>query len=115
MAEQIKYQNIGFVINPKAGHGRVGNVFKSEILPQLKKKLNDRKITCYLTKKAGDGTRLALKLVEEGHDLVVSCGGDGTNHEVINGLMKSEKKVSIGFIPLGNKKQTSNSFKRFWK
>jgi YegS/Rv2252/BmrU family lipid kinase len=47
---------------------------------------------------------LAQQAAEEGYDIVVALGGDGTAHEVINGLMKvpKEKRPILGVIPLGS-------------
>ena len=34
-------------------------------------------------------------------DTVVVCGGDGTINEVINGIIKCNKKINVTFIPFG--------------
>ena len=47
---------------------------------------------------------LARRACEEKPDLIVSAGGDGTHHYVINGLFRSE--VPLGLLPLG----TGNDF-----
>lgn len=41
---------------------------------------------------------------EEGYGLIIAAGGDGTVHEVINGLMQIEpdKRPKLGVIPLGS-------------
>lgn len=44
-------------------------------------------------------TELARGASEEKPDLIVSAGGDGTHHYVINGLFESE--VPLGLLPLG--------------
>jgi len=47
---------------------------------------------------------LAKQAAEEGYDIVVAMGGDGTVHEVVNGLMAvpAEKRPTLGVIPLGS-------------
>jgi len=47
---------------------------------------------------------LARQAAEEGYELVISVGGDGTIHEVINGLMQlpAEKRPRLGVVPMGS-------------
>lgn len=56
------------------------------------------------TQAVGHGTELARRAVENGYDLVVAAGGDGTINEVINALAGSD--TALGVIPLG----TANVF-----
>jgi YegS/Rv2252/BmrU family lipid kinase len=53
-------------------------------------------------------TDLARQAAEEGYQLVISVGGDGTTHEVINGLMQvpEERRPQLGIVPVG----TGNDF-----
>jgi len=50
-------------------------------------------------------TSLSTSALEEGYQLVVSVGGDGTFHEVINGFFRQGKAVkeeaSLGLLPSG--------------
>ncbi len=47
---------------------------------------------------------LAQQAALEGYDRVIALGGDGTVHEVINGLMSvpAEKRPSLGVVPIGS-------------
>ena len=47
---------------------------------------------------------LAMQASDEGYDIVVAMGGDGTAHEVVNGLMEipAEKRPKFAIIPLGS-------------
>ena len=47
---------------------------------------------------------LARQAAEEGYDMVVALGGDGTVHEVMNGLMQvpEEKRPVLGIVPIGS-------------
>jgi len=47
---------------------------------------------------------LARQAGEEGYDLVIALGGDGTAHEVMNGLMQlpEEKRPILGVVPIGS-------------
>lgn len=53
-------------------------------------------------------TELARQAAEEGYELVISVGGDGTTHEVINGLMQvpDDSRPQLGIVPVG----TGNDF-----
>ena len=55
------------------------------------------------TSRPGDAEELARKAVEEGSVGVLACGGDGTLHEVINGVMGHPlaSGVTVGVIPAG--------------
>lgn len=47
---------------------------------------------------------LARQAADEGYELVVAVGGDGTVHEVVNGLMQSNAlpRPRLGVVPLGS-------------
>ena len=47
----------------------------------------------------GEATRLASRAASRGSSVVVACGGDGTIHEVVNGLAGSEAVLAV--IPGG--------------
>jgi len=63
-----------------------------------------------LTENANHTKSLAQS--SEGFDLVISCGGDGTNNHVVNGLMNitPELRPALGFIPSGS----GNDFARVY-
>lgn len=52
----------------------------------------------------GHAIELAQQAGEQGYDMVIAMGGDGTVHEVINGLMKisEEKRPVLGVVPVGS-------------
>ena len=52
----------------------------------------------------GHGTELARQAAEAGYTRVVALGGDGTVHEVVNGLMEipKEKRPQLGVVPIGS-------------
>jgi len=47
---------------------------------------------------------LAKQAAQEGYDLIIALGGDGTAHEVVNGLMQiaEEKRPVMGIVPIGS-------------
>lgn len=55
--------------------------------------------TVHKTAYAGHGKELAQKLCESGSQTVVALGGDGTFHEVLNGM--DFTKARMGLIPAG--------------
>ncbi len=56
-------------------------------------------VTIEPTRAAGDGQRLARMAADQGYDLVVAAGGDGTINEVINGLAGTA--TALAPLPLG--------------
>src|SRR5439155_20430580 len=49
-------------------------------------------------------TEIAAKAADEGYTTVVAMGGDGTVHEVINGLLRipAERRPRLGMVPIGS-------------
>lgn len=93
------------IINPTSGkeEGPAYITMVEEILT-----VQGYEITVNETQKAGDATSFCIAACEEGYELVVSIGGDGTLHEVINGLGGQPHRPKLGIIPLG----TVNDFAR---
>ncbi len=58
------------------------------------------------TEGAGHGTDLAARAAREGARCVVAVGGDGTVHEVANGLLRQRTDAVLGVVPIG----TGNDF-----
>ena len=59
-----------------------------------------------LTFEGGDAARMAREAAEEGAELVVAAGGDGTINEVVNGLHDflgagGRRAPRLGIVPLG--------------
>lgn len=52
----------------------------------------------------GHAIELAKQAGEQGYDMVVAMGGDGTVHEVINGIMQipEDKRPVLGVVPVGS-------------
>ncbi|WYP27485.1 diacylglycerol kinase [Alkalihalobacillus sp. FSL W8-0930] len=60
------------------------------------------------TPEEGCAKRAARRAGEQGYDLVIAAGGDGTIFEVVNGLAELENRPMLGIIPAG----TTNDFAR---
>lgn len=97
------------IANPAAGKGRV-----REQLPVIERVLRASGLEhrVELTAGPGDATRLATSARELGSRFVVAVGGDGTTHEVVNGLMggSSGERPVLGVISAGSGSDLSRTF-----
>ncbi len=85
------------VVNPAAGGGRAQG--RLEDLVAIFKGANAR-VDVVRTPGPGEATRLAREAVAEGYRRVIAIGGDGTVHEIVNGLVGSA--VELAVVPLGS-------------
>ena len=94
-----------FIVNPAAGKGKDPESLVKKIEAACREKLADFEI--YLTKAKGDATRFVKEICNAAKEKIriFSCGGDGTNNEVISGAVGCDM-AEIGFIPDG----TGNDF-----
>ncbi len=90
------------IINPSAGNGKAGKQCKN-IEAALRKENMDFKV--HHSERALHCTELAKSLIEQGERKLIGVGGDGTNHEIVNGLMQQKvvpsNEITYGFIPVG--------------
>jgi YegS/Rv2252/BmrU family lipid kinase len=95
-------RRIAAVANPSAAHGRVGRLWP-QLAARLRNRLGD--VTLRVTDSAGHATLLARELIEDGFDLIVAVGGDGTINEVANGFLRDDEPlratVELGILPVG--------------
>jgi len=95
------------IYNPQAGFGRA-----KKLLPEVKKYLSEKNISAELivTTAKRHGQEVIRSANFDEYDGLISCGGDGTMFELLNGYYqnKSQKRPLIGLIPTG----TGNSFAR---
>ncbi|MBP1947848.1 diacylglycerol/lipid kinase family protein [Virgibacillus litoralis] len=89
-----------FIVNPIAGNGGAkkaySNIAKTDAFKQIDSK-------CFFTEYFGHAERIAKHLTTDFPEIVtcvVVIGGDGTLHEVLNGLCKPV--VPVSFIPAGS-------------
>ena len=54
----------------------------------------------------GHAIKLTYDAIEQNPQLIIAIGGDGTFHEVVNGIRSSGKDVPVAFLPNG----TANDF-----
>ncbi len=64
------------------------------------------------TSDTGHGKLLAKELTNDGFSHIIAVGGDGTLHEVVNGVMMAEQRNSIvGLLPSGTANDYAKSLK----
>lgn len=88
------------IVNPKADMGHTGSLI-AELKPMVDRYAEaDWSETGYPT----HATELARQAGELGYKLVIAIGGDGTVHEVVNGLMQvsPENRPRLGILPVGS-------------
>ena len=85
---------IRVILNPAAGHGNGARLLPS-IEAALTRHALDYDLVC--TGYPGHAIELTDQAVQEGVELIVAAGGDGTLNEVVNGLMRS--KLTGGHVP----------------
>ena len=87
---------LNIIANLKSGQGRGLRNLKKIVKFCLQ---NNVPYSLYLTNKRGHATELANTLTQNG-GTIVALGGDGTFHEVLNGIADIDN-TTIGFIPSG--------------
>lgn len=97
-------KKIKIIANPKSG--------REQALTKINQLINlfsqdGYKIDLRFTKKRNDGTIFASE--DEGEDLIICYGGDGTLNEVVNGIYYRERKVPLAILAGG----TVNDFATF--
>lgn len=58
-------------------------------------------LTVHPTQARGDATEIVEERIKD-FDLLICSGGDGTLDEAVNGMMRQEHRVPIGYIPAGS-------------
>ncbi len=94
----ITLKKILLIINPHSGMKRA-NKYLTDILMIFSEYGYD--VNVKLTTGPGDATEYAKKYGKEA-SLVVCIGGDGTFNETISGIIASESKTPLGYIPAGS-------------
>jgi lipid kinase YegS len=97
-------KTIRVILNGKGA----GNPQVREAINRIRGEGQPVEVRC--TWEGGDAARFAQEAVADGVDVLVAGGGDGTVHEVVNGLMSVDGplELALGVLPLG----TANDFAR---
>lgn len=89
------------ISNPQARHGEA-----EQLAPIIEKLLSSIPHDTVETTSPGHATELAAGAI--GYDVVVASGGDGTVHEVLNGLMRIpvDRRPALAVLPTGSGNDT---------
>ena len=96
------------IVNPAAGGGRSAKLAGPSLARLREKGLQ---IDVIASTGPGHAVELASEAYQQGYRRFLAVGGDGTAHEIINGVFRSSSgsgRIALGFLPLG----TGNSFLR---
>jgi diacylglycerol kinase family enzyme len=94
------------IVNPAAGGGRCGRLADSAV-DRVRRVGIDVELS--RTSRAAEAAELARIAYENGFRNFLAIGGDGTSHEVVNGLFPQTlggERAALAILPLG----TGNSF-----
>jgi len=101
-----------FIVNPSSGNGRGARTWR-EVEKGLKEKNTPYRVA--FTKQPEDGIRLVHQFLSEIEESeirgIIAVGGDGTLHEVANGILQSGKEITFGLIPAGSGNDFAREFK----
>jgi diacylglycerol kinase (ATP) len=96
------------IVNPAAGGGRSAKLAGPALARLREAGLH---VDVIASTAAGHATQLAKEAFDQGYRQFIAVGGDGTAHEIVNGVFSTgaaQRRISLGFLPLG----TGNSFLR---
>lgn len=87
------------IVNPAAGRGA-----GAKLVPSLARTFAAHGIHAEIERSPGpgEGARLAAAAVEDGYDVVLAVGGDGTANEVANGMIGSRSALALLPVGMGN-------------
>ena len=85
------------IANPISGKGAAKNVAEQAHAALTESGKHGQLV---LTSASGDAKRFAHEAVSTGIRFVIACGGDGTLHEVVNGIA-TVPDVTLGVLPCG--------------
>ena len=97
------YGPLVVIANPRSGRGRVGAE-----MPELERQLNARKLRYRIveTERPGHATQIARDALRVGERFLVAVGGDGTVHEVVNGMIEDDRPIAtdavLGVVAAGS-------------
>lgn len=94
-----------FVVNGHSGKGQIKNKLLDIIDIMIKEGYH---VQVHTTQEREDATNVVREQAKY-YDLVVCSGGDGTLDEAVTGMMQSEVRTPLGYIPAGSTNDFANS------
>ena len=94
-----------FVVNGHSGKGQIKNNLLDIIDIMIKEGYH---VQVHTTQEREDATKVVREQAKY-YDLVVCSGGDGTLDEAVTGMMQSEVRTPLGYIPAGSTNDFANS------
>lgn len=92
-----QFKKAKIIVNPTANHGET-----TKIIANVEQFFKDR-LDCDLVLTTRPKEAIDISRHLEDYDLVIAVGGDGTSHEVANGLaLSGNKKTALAFLPTGS-------------
>lgn len=98
-------KNLLFVVNGHSGKGQIKNKLLDIIDIMIKEGYH---VQVHTTQEREDATKVVREQAKY-YDLVVCSGGDGTLDEAVTGMMQSEVRTPLGYIPAGSTNDFANS------
>ena len=99
------------IVNPAAGNGRVGRRW-----PEIERLLQEFgfSYTVKFTEYRGHAIRLVEDAALKGHRHFLALGGDGTNHEMTNGILRQtvapSAEITYALLPVGTGNDWARSY-----
>ncbi len=99
-----------FLVNPASANGSTGRRWAEIAHRAARAGLAGETL---MSERPGHLTELATRAVDAGADVVVAVGGDGTVHEVANGLLRASRadEVDLAVLPRGTGKDFVRSLR----
>jgi diacylglycerol kinase (ATP) len=91
------------IANPRSGRGKVGAK-----LPEIERIMTDAGLGYRIVRTArpGHATEVAREALARGERYLVAAGGDGTVHEVVNGMIQDDRPIAadavLGVVAAGS-------------
>lgn len=98
----VDVKRVLLVYNPNAGKRQAEPILQRVVLPGLRQ----RGIECEViaTERVGHARDIGMTADLAGYQAAVTLGGDGTYHELVNGILarKDSQRLPVSLIPLGS-------------